>query len=262
MPPIDRESHIQIRNILKSIGFDDKEADVYLTLLAWKSSIVKDLSKATELPRTTLYFILDRLQEKGFVSMVEHGKVQMYVAEEPQKLVEHMRERQTQYKRLEQQLESVMPALMSLGTATAFSPKVKMLYGMDGLKQTYQEILPHEFLGLLNPAVMYKSFGMTTPELLFDNKINMRGRDLIVQGEFTEKFTKDLAQTDMYTYRLLPPTTKFFSDVLIWENKTALFSYDAQHTVIQIESTELTGMFRSWFETMWDISTPAPFTAK
>ena len=151
-----------------------------------------------------------------------------------------------------------MPMLMNLTGVTASSPTVKMLHGFEGLKQTYLEILPHEFLGMMDPAVMYKAFGTTTTKFLFDKKIEMRGRDLIVQGESTERFLRDLEQTNDYSLRLLPPMTQFSCDVLVWQNNVALLSFDAQYTVVQVESAEISAMMRSWFETLWSISSPVP----
>lgn len=256
MKKIAPEKILELRNMLFNIGLDEKESDVYLALLTTKTSSVSALSKIIDCKRTTLYFILDRLCEKGFVSLVKRGNVRNYVAEPPEKLIAHTQERQQNFRRIEQQLNNALPLFQSLTSDDANTPHVKMLHGMEGLKQTYLEILPHEFLGMVNPEIMYQAFGMLAPHLLFDGGLDLRGRDLVTNGPHIQRYVKELPVTEHYDYRILPEGITFDCDVIIWDNKVALFSYDAQHTIIQIENEQIHNMFKSWFEGFWKISSP------
>lgn len=257
MNPLNNELLIELRNILKSAGLDDKETKVYLALLTVKSATVNDLCQAAGLRRSTVYFILDRLREKGFVSMLDHGKIRHFVAEPPERIVAHIQDTQLRFHRIEQQLNNVMPLLRSLMNPIATTPNVTLLHGVKGLKQLYKTILPGDFIGFLNPKVMYESFGMTTAEMLFGKKLPLKGRDLIVAGDYTQRYADDHPPSPDYAYRVLPQGIEFLCDVMISENNVAIFTYDHQHTVIHIQNDRTADMMRSWFEALWAISTDA-----
>ncbi|OGJ62054.1 hypothetical protein A3C37_00200 [Candidatus Peribacteria bacterium RIFCSPHIGHO2_02_FULL_53_20] len=257
MSPLSREQLIAIRNIFRGMGLEDKEIDVYLTLIPLKSAPVSVIAKASKQPRTSIYFILDKLQEKGFVSEVESGKITQYVAEPPEKLINHAQEMQTKFHRIEQQIHDALPFLSSLVSPLATTPKVTLLHGIEGMKKTYREILSQPFIGFLNPHIMYETFGTTTSNYLFQKKkIPLQGRDLITQNAYLDRYIKESPPTKEHDYRILPQGVEFFSDTLVYGDHVAFFAYDHQHTIVRIENSRIAGMIRSWFDALWGISRP------
>ena len=255
MSPLSREQLIVIRNIFRGMGLEDKEIDVYLTLISLKSAPVSVIAKASKQPRTSIYFILDKLQEKGFVAEVESGKIIQYVAEPPEKLINHAQEMQTKFHRIEQQIQDAIPLLSSLVSPSATAPRVTLLHGIDGMKKTYREVFSQSFIGLYNPQLMYETFGMTTAEYLFPKKkIPLRGRDLVVDGPPVERQIQDHPPSEEINYRILPAGVTFHSDAIVYGDHVALFAYDHQHTIVRIENKQIADMIRSWFEALWNIS--------
>ena len=63
-----------LEKYLQDIGLNEKESKVYLALLAVDNSSVLDLSKKTELNRSTTYVVLETLAKKGLVSETTVGK--------------------------------------------------------------------------------------------------------------------------------------------------------------------------------------------
>ena len=255
MSTLSREQLIAIRNIFRNMGLDDKEIDVYLSLVPLKSAPVSVLAKASKQPRTSIYFILDKLQQKGFVSEVESGKITHYVAEPPEKLINHAQEMQTKFRRIEQQIHDALPMLSSLVSPVASAPKVTLLHGIEGMKKTYREALSKPFVGLYNQQLMYDTFGMTTGEYLFSKKkMPWVGRDLIVGGPAVSRLLADHPPTEEFDYRVLPVGMTFESDALVYGDHVALFSYDHQHTIVRIENRQIADMMRSWFDALWNVS--------
>ncbi len=63
------------RQILKEIGLLDAEIDVYLCLLRIGPSLVSKINQETGLHRTHIYDLLEKLKEKGLVSVfIQSGK--------------------------------------------------------------------------------------------------------------------------------------------------------------------------------------------
>jgi sugar-specific transcriptional regulator TrmB len=72
---------------LQELGLNDKESAVYLALLSVDNDSVIDLSKKTNINRTTIYPVLESLMTKGLVSEVKMDKKIRFAAEAPERLV-------------------------------------------------------------------------------------------------------------------------------------------------------------------------------
>tara|TARA_Y100001970_G_C14246757_1_gene868875 strand:+ start:1051 stop:1776 length:726 start_codon:yes stop_codon:yes gene_type:complete len=73
-----------LSEILKSLGWIEKEAIVYLTLLENGSLIVSDIAKLSKVNRVTVYDILEKLIERGAVSLTQTETRKFYTASNPE----------------------------------------------------------------------------------------------------------------------------------------------------------------------------------
>ena len=62
-----------VKKGLKLIGLTDLEADVYLKLLKLRQARISQLAKETNVTRTQLYPLLEKLVEKGVVEKSQHS---------------------------------------------------------------------------------------------------------------------------------------------------------------------------------------------
>ncbi len=106
-------------DILKKIGFSDKTATTYLTLVRLGPSSVRKLAEVSGLNRGVVYEGLKWLQEEGLASFYEKESKQYFVAEDPEKL-------RTLVARQEDELRNVDDRL------TAFIPELKSLHHKGG----------------------------------------------------------------------------------------------------------------------------------
>lgn len=72
----------EIKNDLKKLGLSDKEIRVYANLINSKPLNISELSKATGIKRTGLYYILPGLLKRGLAQKVVLGKRFYYSASE------------------------------------------------------------------------------------------------------------------------------------------------------------------------------------
>lgn len=118
---------------LRDIGLSEKEAAVYLALLANDKARIADISKKADVKRPTTYVILESLAHKGLVSETTHNKKTYYVAEPPEKL-EYFVERQIrQLEENKKSLGVVVPQLKSIQQGQGERPVVQFFEGKDGL---------------------------------------------------------------------------------------------------------------------------------
>lgn len=247
---------IGIRSLLERIGLDDREIDVYMTLLPRKIARASVISKASKQSRSHTYLVLRSLEEKGLVSEIERGKIIHFVAESPQRLLSYIENREEELQTLKPLIAEVLPQLQALTSPLAGQPRVTMLHGVEGMKQVYREILPNEFCGIFNPEAMYKSFGGNIAQMVLNKGTQLRGRDLLVDNAMSQCWLSEVEQHENYTIRLLPKGVTFYSDTNFSGDTVALFSYDDEQTIICIENQNLVDSFRAWFEIMWNVSKP------
>lgn len=240
-----------IRPLLKRIGLDEREIEVYLALLPMKIGRASAIAKAAKQSRSHTYLVLQSLEARGLVSQVERGSVLHFVAEPPQRLVTYVRGREEELKQTAQLAEGALPYLKSLTSPLVGAPKVTMLQGIDGMKQVYRDALLSDFCALFNPEAMYRSFGRNVVTMVPGKDACLRGRDLIVDNEESKRYLRETPQHEHYEIRLLPKGTVFQTDTIVAADTLWLFAYDDEKTIIKIENQNLADSFRAWFEMLW-----------
>jgi len=128
-----------INKFLQDIGLSDKEALVYLELLREEKSPVLDLSKKTNILRTSVYPILDNLLEKGLVSEIKVGKKIFFQAEAPERIGSYIESQKIRLEEQSQLANEFIPQLKSLSRQTGEKPIVKIYEGREGIFKANEE---------------------------------------------------------------------------------------------------------------------------
>lgn len=240
-----------LRALLQRIGLDEKETQVYLTLLALRSARASTLAEAAGQSRSHTYLVLQSLIARGLVSKIEQGKVLRFVAESPEHLISYLDDRTLELTELSTLVRGALPQLKSLTSQTVTEPRVTLLHGIDGMKQVYREIFPNTFCALFNPEAMYRTFGTGIPQLILKDSQGLLGRDLLVDNAASTRFIRENAQSEEYEIRLLPKGVSFEVDTMVFGNVIILMAYDSAHTIIRIENQNIADSFRATFEVLW-----------
>ena len=128
---------MRLETILKSQGLEEKEAKVYLSCLQLGQTTVSNIARKAEIKRPTAYIILQKLSEKGLVSVKQTEKSIFYGPTHPKKLL-------TQLKQKEQTLKDAFPEILAIYNEHPHKPTVQIFEGIEGMRQVYNDIL--EFL--------------------------------------------------------------------------------------------------------------------
>src|SRR3990167_8937296 len=97
--------------LLKKIGFSDKSAKVYLSLLQLGPSSVRTLGEYSGLNRGTTYDALNWLKDRGLVSFYKKDTKQQFVAESPEHLHRLVKEQKEELGEVEKKLDRVVSEL-------------------------------------------------------------------------------------------------------------------------------------------------------
>lgn len=76
----------KISSYLQQLDLSEIEAQLYLTLLQTGPSSIRELAEITKMKRTTAYFYIDQLGEKGLAIKLVKGSRKLVAANEPENL--------------------------------------------------------------------------------------------------------------------------------------------------------------------------------
>lgn len=96
-----------IEKTLEEVGFDKKEVQVYLALLKIGETTATKISRETKIERTLVYYIIEKLINRGLVGFNLKNNVKYYSATEPDKILEEIREKEKSFLKVLPILEQI-----------------------------------------------------------------------------------------------------------------------------------------------------------
>ena len=127
--------------ILKKLELSDKEIKIYLKLLEYGASSVRGLVELTDLNRGTVYDTLKNLGEKGLVSYYHQETKQKFVAEDLDKLLKLVRDKEEKFRIIKNKLGELIPELKSLQDKGGSRPITKLYENKKGIRFILDDIL-------------------------------------------------------------------------------------------------------------------------
>jgi len=133
-----------LQNNLQILGFSREEIQVYIGVLEQGNTTVLQLAKATHIPRTTVYLLVDSLTQKGLLKLRIARKKKYYVAVEPHEILILGKSKQERLAQSLHQLEQEIPQLNALYRAGHTIPQIQHYQGIDEVKKIYEKTLTAE----------------------------------------------------------------------------------------------------------------------
>src|ERR1700733_12437123 len=100
-----------IVDYLKQLDLSDVEAKLYLTLLQTGPTSVRDLAQTIDIKRTTTYFYIDQLVDKGLIMKLVKGSKKLVAATEPKNLETLVEEKLATAKAVKQNFPNILKTL-------------------------------------------------------------------------------------------------------------------------------------------------------
>lgn len=250
---------------LKKLGLDDREIEVYLTLLNKESFTIWRLSKDSGVPRSTVYRVVEDLVSKKFAEWVVGHKVQMVKAVRPKDLGSLVEEKKSEYESARESLETLQGMVKDVMSEVP-QTQVRYYQGKDGLKQLLWNSLKAD-----KEVFGYSEFGrIEVTGKSFYNKyvaeFKKRGiTDRAITNEVGLEYIKKHVLTDIDRHqleesgiRLIPEDIYYVTgDHSMYNNVYAISYWKMGEVVgVEIENPELVKMHRSIFEMLWKMAEP------
>jgi sugar-specific transcriptional regulator TrmB len=227
-----------MHELLKKLGFTQKETAVYLNLLKLGNQPASTMAKKLKMPRATALFILENLTKRGYLLKSKKGRTQYYFAD-PLEL------KKAKLKQLESEreaLEEVTPMLENFKNPYTKPPKITFFEGIDGCKKAYNTLLTsqteiREFATHLDLEKMGINFMADFIEKRAKNGVFMKDIcvDNKVHRDFKNKDKEHLRDSKLYD----PKIGTFYSSISVYENKTVILNLYNDPFAIIIESEQV-----------------------
>lgn len=242
---------------LSKTVLDEKQSRVYLATLRLGEARAPEIAKVSGVKRTTTYGILDELTELGLVQRNSKGKISMFRALDPERLLEIADEK----KKI---IEKLMPDLMGAFLRKWSAPRIMSFNGLGGIKKIYKDALECKSKKI-RQIVRIKEHTEVLGEAFIKNYIKERvskgvsAYDLHPKGDYGYSSTRGMENSALKRFvRYLPPGIFHAAIVLTYDDKVAMVSTKKENFGFIIQSQEFADTFQAYFEFIWGLGSKTP----
>ena len=233
---------------LQSLGFSEKEAEVYMVLNELGPTPASVLARKTNIKRTSVYDVLNSLMKRNVISSFKQGQYTYYVIDDVNKLIYQQKEKVRIAGDVVEELKSLQKNTKAV--------QIHHYKGAEGYREMYEDILivkPKELMGWLNLDYLYDILDPVREEEWTQERINMKiwtrllMQDTPLAKEFKKKDPKSCRET-----RLLPKEYAFKTICFLYENHISFFDSE-EISGIRIHHPELYRMQKAAFDMNWEL---------
>lgn len=249
---VDKLSKRELRKrLVEDIGFSNKKASVYLSLLELGEVTASEIAKTAEIKRTTVYNILPELLKEGLIKKYKSKKKTLFYVEDINDLLSRMKEKTVG-------IERILPDLQELQTMITVHPQIKYYEGKNGAIQLYKDLIKllqpgGELLTIVGMNNYVDKMPTHILEMYTKERISKKGRHRIIATN--KDFIKQFGGPDKQAkreIRILPEAiNNLDSELRIFSNHIAMISYNEGFMGMIIESKELNMLHKMMFERTW-----------
>ncbi|EKD62078.1 MAG: hypothetical protein ACD_52C00312G0002 [uncultured bacterium] len=255
-----------LKDKLKLFGIEEKPILIYLTLLNKGLLTPLELSRETQLNRTSVYRYLEELKNLGLVEEVLDQKTTKFRAGDPKKLNLLYVQKEANLKAIQQNLPGLVKQLSSLEDTPSSSTKVVYFRGQSGLKQLLWNVVSKcqgEFVGYgyqsWNEGVGFE-FAESLRQKAVERKI--QSREISNAADEEDTFTKNTVWLhSLHQERVLSEKTlEIHHDTYIYNQIFAFYHfYQDELFGIEIHNTEIAKTQKQIFEILWKLAKPVKY---
>jgi HTH-type transcriptional regulator, sugar sensing transcriptional regulator len=242
-------------NELEKVGLTENESRVYIELLKLGRSTKTPIAYKSEVSTSKVYDILERLKNKGLVSISIINNIKYFQSSPPEKLNYYLEKKEKEIKHQKQIIENIIPKLNEYITKKEES-NIKYYTGKEGLKTAMIEILD-----IAKEKTTYYGLGITEKKSKMFNinwvhwhkkrankNINSK---LIFSDIENKKYYKELKKIPKTEIKILKDQTQ--SAIAILDNSVLIVNYSNPPIAIIIENKKICETFKVFFNNIWKV---------
>lgn len=239
----------KIKTLLESYGLDKKETTTYLTLVEKEELNAYQIAKHTGIHRSTVYAVLERLLQKGFISEIQKEDKTFYSPLEISQIISKVKEKETILLSLIPELERLREEGIS---------KVRVL---ESQKQFNYNLFDQITKGNLKELYIISGGPTNLEEEELSSKIflekllkELKKTKIEYKGIWNEKF-KDTKLLKLFSKlgenKFLKNLPTQATTVIFGEYIAYLFTINNQSQVIEIQNKYISEENKAYFSYLW-----------
>lgn len=250
--------------IFRELGLNQKEISIYLAADKLEMATASMIARACNLQRSSCYVLLEKMVEKGVLSVIIRNNVQFFMAIDPLILVEIIQNKQNN---LIKQISNLKIKLQDKQINSSINtwPKARYFCGEKGIADILNDILCEK--PLLLRALLSKNLNDRLAEIYpcfskerIARKIAAKAIYPMLEKDKFQDFPDELVGRDS---RLLPHQFDLGVDILVYNKKVALIAV-TENFALLIESGKISKAVEMFFDAAWVLgrklkSNPAKF---
>jgi sugar-specific transcriptional regulator TrmB len=253
-----------ILNFLKQLDLSEIEAKLYLNLLKNGPMSVRDLAETVEIKRTTAYFYIDQLVEKGLVMKMVQGSKKLVCANPPESLQHLVDEKISSAKIMKESFPNILKTLKTALPINAETHEAEIQYfkGKNGVKKIYDDALNGSELRLyVNLAELERVLIVKTLNMDYDifnqalrKNSKLKIYEIIVNAPDSVRQFKleETAKEDRYRYKFTSKDIRLASPaILLYDDKVAIINSHGNINSIVLHNTDYYNNSKDLFDFMW-----------
>lgn len=243
-----------LEKYLQEIGLSEKEASVYIALLAFDKAPVADISKKAKVKRPTTYNILVSLANKGLVSEVVVGKKTLYIAEPPERLESYISRQVFLLEENKKSLNKVIPQLKSLQREEGEKPVVQFFEGKEGIISTTKDLFEEKFENekvyiIYSNDLIASHFDQKELKIMRDKRLSLGIKSKAV---YTSKDSEKLSDNTGERVRIDNDKYPINCDITIYGDKVKMSILGKRLSGVSIKSPEIANTLKSLINYIFD----------
>lgn len=131
----------KLTNILKDLGFNNKEIEIYSVLLPLGSASIRTIAEKTNINRGTVYDILESLAKRGFITAIKKGERRKFALKSPEELLTFIEKQQKSLEAQKIKIKEVLPEFLSFYVKQGGRPSVEYFDDDQGIKYILENVL-------------------------------------------------------------------------------------------------------------------------
>jgi len=235
-----------VQEALESIGLSDKEIKVYLALLELGESSVDKIAKHSEINRVTVYPLIKKLSEKGFVSKLYKEGKNYFKSIDPKQILDMLKEKADKIK-------LILPTLEQSKATIQTTTSIELFKGKRGMYSLIEKLFSGEetqFYGYGNFAVAEKVLeypAMHGRKLRIQKKIKMN----VAVSPLFQEYTKDSKYKKLTNMRFNNQLKDMNVYIVFGQRIIGIFEVTKELIGIVIENEEIANYHKIIFDRFW-----------
>lgn len=238
---------------LSVIGLSTGETKVYSAILDTGISTINIIHQKTGFERRTIYDIINKLIEKGFITYtVEKGR-RTYQCAPPNKLKEKIDERKEELNKF----EKIIPRINRIYTSSKPKIKSEVYRGKEGIKAIFEDMLSYKDIYFIGGGwYIVKELPFYWPHYNEKRiKLGVKWYNLVRH----ELRKRKIPEEKLMSVKFLPEEFSGSpSVVFIYGNKVVNVLWSEEFFGFMIESKEIANNYKKYHKYLWDNIAKAP----